>query len=68
MSDAITKNLTRGRLCSLNRVLSGCTVQEYVQLRDFGNPTPIDFTIEFDRQLHGHSLTPIPRPKRRCYR
>lgn len=48
MSDSVEENLASRRLNSLNGILSGCAVQQHVQFRHFGNPTPIDFTIEFD--------------------
>ena len=58
MGDPVENNLPRGRLSSLNRVLLRVPVQEDVQFRYFGYPTAIDFPVEVNRELHGHSLPP----------
>ena len=57
MSDPVEHNLPRRRLGSLNRVLLRVTVQEDVQFRHFGNPTPIDFAVKRDHELHSQQLT-----------
>src|SRR5260370_1362464 len=59
VGDAVENNLPRGGLSSLNRVLPRVPVQEDVQFRYLGNPTPVDFAIELDRELHSHSLAPM---------
>jgi hypothetical protein len=59
MGDAIENDLPRGQLNSLNRLLFGIPVQEDVQFRHFGNPTAVDFTVEFDREFHSHRLAPM---------
>jgi hypothetical protein len=61
MGNSVENNLPRGRLTSLNRVLPGFAVQEDIQFRYFDNPTPIDFAVELDRELHSHSLLPMTR-------
>jgi len=63
MGYAIENTLPRGRLSSLDRVVLRVPVQEDVQFRHLGNPTAIDFTVELDRELHGHSLAPMARMK-----
>jgi uncharacterized protein (DUF433 family) len=59
VGDAIENDLPRGQLDPFNRVLFRIPVQEDVQFRHFGNPTAIDFTVEFDRELHSHRLAPM---------
>jgi hypothetical protein len=59
MGDAIENDLPRGQLNSLNRLLFGIPVQEDVQFRHFGNPTAVDFTVEFDREFQSHRLAPL---------
>ena len=61
MGDSVENNFPRCRLGPLNRVLLRVAVQEHVQFRHFGNPTPIDFAVKLDRELHCHSL---PSPMR----
>jgi hypothetical protein len=50
--DSIQNNLESGRLNPLNRVLLGVLIKEDIQFRYFGNPTAIDFPVEFDGKLH----------------
>ena len=49
MRDPVEDNLSRGRLCSLKRVLLRGPVQEDVQFGHFGDPTAVDFAVELDR-------------------
>ena len=67
MSDPVEDNLPRCRLGSLDRVLLRLAVQKDVQFRHFGNPTPIDFAVKLDRELHSHSLPPPPSIWRGAY-
>ena len=60
MGNPVENNLPRSRLSSLDRVQPGGSVQQDVQFRHFGNPTPIDFAVELDRELHSHSLPLMP--------
>jgi len=61
VSDPVENNFPRCRLGPLDRVLLRVSVQEHVQFRHFGNPTPIDFAVKLDRELHSHRL---PSPMR----
>jgi len=58
VGDPVEDNFPRSRLSPLNRVLLRGPVQEDIQFRHFGNPTAVDFTVQLDRELHIHSLSP----------
>ena len=54
--NAIENNLMRRRLSALDSILLRGPVQQDVQFRNFGDPTPVGLPVELDSELHGHSL------------
>ncbi len=57
MRDSVQKDLSRGRLGSLNCFPLRVPVQEDIQFRNFGDPTAVDLPVELDRKLHSPQVT-----------
>lgn len=57
MGNTVQKNLMSSLLRTLDCLISGIAVKQHIEFRNLGNPTPIDLSIQCDRQPHILSLS-----------